>query len=310
MQPGQLRARFYRYRLPFVRPVQFGPHRLPEREGLLLALEGTHGTGWGEIAPLPGFSRETLAEAQDALQGVLSGTLEPEKAPASVRFGLDCARRPYPLEVAEPPIYPLLQGEPGELLNRLEQLRQQGHRRFKLKVARLPHSEELQLLADVARQAPDCQFSLDANGGLQPSEALALADQFKPGQLRYFEEPCAQLEQIQQLAEQGVSVALDEHLDQFSQPFPGLAALVVKPSLVGSIASLEQWIRLARAQGYQAILSSSFESQLGLRHLAQLSLEILPGQEAGLGTANYFQHSLLDAHGYPDLSQLECLWTC
>ena len=49
---------FYRYSLPFRQPLMFKGQRLTNREGLLVSINGQ----WGEIAPLPGFSTETLAE--------------------------------------------------------------------------------------------------------------------------------------------------------------------------------------------------------------------------------------------------------
>ena len=50
----------YRYQLPFTQPLTFHGKVEVAREGLLVRID----KGWGEIAPLPGFSRETLAEAQ------------------------------------------------------------------------------------------------------------------------------------------------------------------------------------------------------------------------------------------------------
>ena len=50
----------YRYQLPFTQPLKFHGHTIQQREGLLLHW----GSSWSEIAPLPGFSRETLEEAQ------------------------------------------------------------------------------------------------------------------------------------------------------------------------------------------------------------------------------------------------------
>jgi len=46
-----------------------GTRTLHERRGLLLRLEGADGAvGWGEAAPLPGFSTETLDEATHRLR--------------------------------------------------------------------------------------------------------------------------------------------------------------------------------------------------------------------------------------------------
>ena len=64
-------ARFdlYRYRLPFTRPLTLGSLTLDHREGLLLKLSGDDGSeGWGETAPLPGFSMESQDEAASQLR--------------------------------------------------------------------------------------------------------------------------------------------------------------------------------------------------------------------------------------------------
>ena len=50
----------YRYQLPLTQPLTFHDQTITQREGLLLHW----GSSWSEIAPLPGFSRETLAEAE------------------------------------------------------------------------------------------------------------------------------------------------------------------------------------------------------------------------------------------------------
>ncbi|MCV6005021.1 hypothetical protein OFO99_36850, partial [Escherichia coli] len=60
--------RVYRYALPLVAPVRVGAGVLRRREGLLVRLEAGGASGWGEAAPLPGFSRETLGEAARTLR--------------------------------------------------------------------------------------------------------------------------------------------------------------------------------------------------------------------------------------------------
>ncbi|CAK8741932.1 o-succinylbenzoate synthase [Sodalis praecaptivus] len=62
------RATLYRYRLPMQPSVVLGNQRFAEREGLLVALDDAGRRGVGEIAPLPGFSRESLADAGAAAQ--------------------------------------------------------------------------------------------------------------------------------------------------------------------------------------------------------------------------------------------------
>ena len=56
----------HRYTLKLARPLR----GLTERSGLLLAITGADGcVGWGEAAPYPGLSQETLDESEAALAG-------------------------------------------------------------------------------------------------------------------------------------------------------------------------------------------------------------------------------------------------
>ena len=98
----------YRYQLPFTQPLTFHGKVEVAREGLLVRI----GDGWGEIAPLPGFSRESLAEAQTeslaCLAQLARGQTMAPRLP-SVQFGLDCARRVWPEQTAAlPDPYPLI----------------------------------------------------------------------------------------------------------------------------------------------------------------------------------------------------------
>lgn len=56
-------AQLYRYRLPMDAGVVLRERRLTTRDGLLVRLSENGREGWGDIAPLPGFSRETLDAA-------------------------------------------------------------------------------------------------------------------------------------------------------------------------------------------------------------------------------------------------------
>src|SRR5215210_9539023 len=64
-----VRFDLYRYSLPFSQPLKLEGTTLYRREGLLLRLAGDDGSeGWGETAPLPGFSMESLVEAAAQLR--------------------------------------------------------------------------------------------------------------------------------------------------------------------------------------------------------------------------------------------------
>ncbi|NNF56972.1 MAG: o-succinylbenzoate synthase [Rhodothermaceae bacterium] len=71
-------ADLFRYRLPLVEPLRFAFGTLAHRAGVLLCLTAEDGTeGWGEAAPLPGYSPDTLddvlAEAPPLLRRYREG---------------------------------------------------------------------------------------------------------------------------------------------------------------------------------------------------------------------------------------------
>ncbi|MGL6054839.1 MAG: o-succinylbenzoate synthase, partial [Vibrio metschnikovii] len=56
-------AKLYQYQLPMDSGVILREQKLTQREGFIVELEQDGQVGRGEIAPLPGFSRESLQEA-------------------------------------------------------------------------------------------------------------------------------------------------------------------------------------------------------------------------------------------------------
>ena len=89
----------YRYELPLSEPVRLKETALRHREGLLIELASDEGAvGWGEAAPLPGFSRESLDEVTGQLRHLAGSTVDFEGAFAreldlapSARFGFELA---------------------------------------------------------------------------------------------------------------------------------------------------------------------------------------------------------------------------
>jgi o-succinylbenzoate synthase len=166
-----------------------------------------------------------------------------------------------------------------------------GHRVIKLKVG------EGTIDNDVARARAACEATgglplrLDANRAWSPGQARAAMLRLKRESLPidYVEEPLAT---GGLLPDAPLPQALDESL--LHAPAEKRAAwldrlpdvVVLKPMLLGFA---ETW-RLAfeaRRRGISAVISSSFESGLGLRHSAALAAGAR--EPAGLGTASWFK---------------------
>ena len=87
-----MKITLYHYALPCQTGVVLRKQPLSIREGLIIQLNQQGKIGLGEIAPLPGFSQESLKEAQSAaIQWALKPHSLWDKLPPSVAFGISCA---------------------------------------------------------------------------------------------------------------------------------------------------------------------------------------------------------------------------
>jgi len=274
---------------------------------VLLRLEAEGASGWGEAAPLSGFSRETPAQAARALQKVLPGLLglDLEEArlprgglPPSARFALELALlgaraaasgRPLP-ELLSPSPQPevevsaLLSGPPETVLEEARRMRAAGYRAFKLKVGGRPVEEDVRLVRSLGEElGGSVTLRLDANRAWEFPEAL----RFAAAGLRflYVEEPLRDPAGLPELVRRGnLPVALDESL--FGMEPEGLAghryarAAVLKPTLLGGLSRTLRFARAARELGMEVAVSSAYESGVGT--LGLLALAAACGAPAGL----------------------------
>jgi len=94
-----------------------------------------------------------------------------------------------------------------------------------------------------------------------------------------------------------IPVALDESL--LSLPFDdvksisGVENLVLKPTMLGGIEKTCQIIRRAKDFALETIVSSSFESSLGIWVLTSLAGSSLHNAVAGLDTLKWFKKDVL-----------------
>lgn len=230
-------------------------YALNGRKGLIVQ----SAIGFGEIAPLPGFSRETFEEARAEIIAVLRGEAEPTLP--SVRWGLACAQKKLksvhlPLSALGP---------------------KPGFTTLKLKLGHLPLQEAIALV----QQNQHFSLRLDCNRAWSLDQALEFVRHFKPTDFLYLEEPVRTFEELIQFSKlTHFPIALDESIHCDWTQIPSLKAIVVKPTIVGAIPTIPPHLDL--------VLSSSYESGLGLLHIAGAVQNDLP---VGLDTV--FQDDLL-----------------
>jgi len=282
------------------------------RTGLLLRLTDADGfEGWGEAAPLPGFSHETIPEIVLQLSHLRTKN-KPNPPPLpftnwypSAKFGLDTALANLQSQKNGLPRYNsarktvlltmLLAGSPEACLHRAEQAVQQGYKAVKLKVGHGKPAQDAALVRSVAAIIGEgCTLRLDANRAWTLKDALLFTEQLHSVSIEYIEEPLKStryLPEFERLT--GMPIALDESLrdrtwDRLQQtPFRPVA-LIYKPMLS---ARPRSWYL---ESGIPVVLSSSFESGVGIQALLALASHIgSPDMPVGLDTYNWLQEDVL-----------------
>lgn len=235
------------------------------REGSLLQ----NGQCYGDIAPLPGFSRESLEEARAEARRVLRTGASPTLP--SVCFAFACASTPLP---------PSLQVRTA-MLDRPEP---EGTV-VKYKVGRLSLEETVALVAKIPK---GFEIRLDFNRKWPLEKLLAFAKHFTPEAFDYLEEPTLSFADLLTFSkETGMPIAVDESI--LAIPYweiPSLKAVVVKPTILGEIPFVPP--------GVDLIFTSAYESGIGLLHIANLAAKHSPEQVHGFDPYSFLQSDVLE----------------
>ncbi|QXX83678.1 o-succinylbenzoate synthase [Providencia sp. R33] len=299
------KAKIYSFSLPMEAGVILRYQRLKTRDGLLVCLQDGDNEGWGEISPLPEFSRETLEEATAETivclnEWVKEGKISDSQLP-SVAFGCSCALAELTGELPKEADYrkaPLCSGDPDDLILSLDTM--EGEKVAKVKVG-LYEAVRDGMVANLLLEAvPELKLRLDANRSWTRAKADGFAKYVNPDyrdRIAFLEEPCKTREEsLQFAADTGINIAWDESVREEGfkvEAQAGVAAIVIKPTLTGSLAYCRSLVEEAHRLGLQAVISSSIESSFGLTQLARVAHWLTPNTIPGLDTVSLIQSQLI-----------------
>lgn len=326
----------YKYHLPFEVPFSSSGTTFNYREGLLLEYKTGDSYFYGEAAPLPGFSDETLQETVQELRKVVQmipPLIEQEDAnelqkfytehelSPSLCFGIDTLFYSLKAFRQSVSVYQLLfeQLPPTRrkinatipidssrvILETVQQYRDRGYGTFKIKVGQnIPR--ELALLAKVRDRHPDVQIRIDANRAWSSSEALQFLAKCDHLSIEYCEEPLKSfnVQSIKEL-QSAVStpIALDEslykiNLQRVLELAPG-TVWIIKPMITGGIKKIIETNRLAHTHEFTTIFTTSLESGVGRTMTAILACGLGSKTHAhGLATGDLFKMDVYDDQAY------------
>ncbi|MEA5452511.1 o-succinylbenzoate synthase [Leptolyngbya sp. CCNP1308] len=298
------------YRRRFAQPLHTAHGPWGWREGLLICLRDSQGrSGYGEVAPIPWFGSETMAEALAfcrAQGGDWRGEEIPDALPAT-QFGLESAQAKLTGQLAgQEPAIPadsvananicgLLPA--GETVVEIASQRlAQGHRTLKWKIGVHPIADEIHWLGQLVKALPpDARLRLDANGGLSLAQAeqwLAVCDRINANPqwatVEYLEQPLPpdQLAAMTALGERyQTAIALDESVatvaqleDCWQRGWRGV--FVVKPAIAGSPQRLQAFCQQHQPR---LVFSSAFETAIGRRAALAIAARCSPSPAPALG---------------------------
>ncbi len=248
------RVKVWQYSIPLRTPLVTAHSTIVKRRGLILRVESDNNlVGFGEIAPLDGFSRENLEEARTAIAAMrrrLEGLAVPTE-PAALRASYigresdrallpslpsgietllaDLAARASGTGLAHwynakashlVPVSAILSGSCADIKGQLSHLLPRGYRAYKLKVGVESLERELEKIAllrdTIGRKAT---LRLDANRAFGFDQAVRFLAAAAQHQIEYIEEPLSsdQHDRLGNLrAESQVPIALDESLSDRS----------------------------------------------------------------------------------------------
>ncbi len=299
-------ASLYAYSLPFAQPMHWRGQSYTARQGYVIQLQDKTGQSyWGEVSPLPGFSRESLSFVEMEIKNyfalwALTGDAPKTVQSPSVAFGLSCAKEMLmegvtaqkirSSEIALPSSYPLLSVD--TLSDYI-----QSTRMFDVKLKVNPQNLDkainvINQSVEHAKQRLRCR--IDANRSLSFAQAVRLVSDIPSSALYYFEEPLSSVAELDEFViKTGAPIALDESLQQATywdecKRLKGVKAWVIKPMLCGGLDDVKNKVDFANAHEIEVVISSVYEGLIGWTQLCILANKVAPNRPAGLDTQKAF----------------------
>ncbi len=321
--------KIFHYKIPLSRQLSVGKATLTNREGFIIKLSDENGNyGLGETAPLEGISVEmpdiVLAQLKSLRQKIsgqsipqnieknnckFSAWLENMPLASSVHFGFESAvlsLKAAALKKSVAHLFSenyqstivingLLQGNRESILKEAERLLRLGYKTLKLKVATRGLSEDIATCnALTSLMAGRAILRLDANKAWDFKDAVEFCKSIDFASVEYIEEPLKDFSETGKFYEETlIPVAVDESLKEHSlreiKSIDGVEIVILKPTILGGFEKISRLAQEAHCYGLHTVITSTFESGIGLRALANLAACFSKHIAVGLDTAKWFK---------------------
>lgn len=323
----------YLYTLPFATPLKTSTQTFQDRKGFILSYQNGDRHFYGEVAPLPGFSKEShndikqiLTRKKEKLNDILisdnpvSNLQESYTAhttPAALQFGLDSLAYQIEAQKSDKSVFEYIFSKTSQKIpvnalvslqdDPIQQIKQHitaGYKTLKCKIG-LDFNRELDQLKKIRAHFPDITIRVDANQAWSLNNAIKNCTNLLELRIEYCEEPLSKNtpSQYEELAQNtDLPIAIDETIAQRSywpNLLPYTEYLIIKPMLIGSFKKNIETKRLANTHNNKVVVTTSLESSVGRYFSGLMAAGIGSVQTAhGLSTGNLFSEDFFEYNSF------------
>lgn len=318
---------YFKYKLPFRTPFKTSSKEYSHREGILLIYKEGNIEAYGDIAPLPGFSSESLDDIRKVLtmnhrsleKSIRGGEgadslslLNRIHSFPSLTFGLDMLLHDLAAKSEGKSLSDYLYGEKAPKLRcnftlpltdtetavtTCREKEQEGFDTVKIKTGK-DFKEELELISAIRDEFSDLKIRIDANGAWSKKEAIDHLQALENLDIEYCEQPVDSSKPDVMAAVREASpvpVAADESVNSKNDAIRLIGEqaadiMILKPMMFGLIREMSVTKQLAASHDIDIVFTTLLESAAGRDVTASLA--------RGLGSSKY-------AHGLATGSLLE-----
>ncbi|MBO6525161.1 MAG: o-succinylbenzoate synthase [Balneolaceae bacterium] len=312
--------RFFKYSIPFKKPFKTASDEFKTREGIVLVFEHEDIQAYGEVAPLPGFSSETLVQTEVILQQnkkfleqaflnndarQIITVLDQIHQFPSLSFGLDILWHDFQSKKEKKSLSDYLFGlkkplvdcntaigiqSEKEMLAHIKQKKEEGFNTFKLKVG-ADFNKEKSALEFIRKTYPDIKLRIDANQAWDKESSVKNLNSIEHLDIEYCEQPVPAPD-IEGLAwvknRTEIKIAADESLGNKKLARELILQnncdlIIIKPALMGLFENITVTKELANTHNIEVVFTTSLDGIVGRKASAILA--------SGLGT-KVFAHGL------------------
>ena len=284
------------------------------RSGFIVEIKYKNYIGFGEIAPLPRYSIETMKEIPWLLEEFKSMKIniidESEvdqvlqaffEAVPSFKFGIETAIYDILSQIKKIPLAQMINPNCPYyiLLNDLyfdsSQSLKSDVIKIKIRTNNIFYIKDL--IEEVLRSNPKCKkVRLDFNGSLDLVRAIRICKEIEEYPIEYIEQPMnnPDLEDYIELKlHSNVSIAIDEHVHNIESAEKVIKSaiadfIIIKPTITGGIKASGKIIKLVQGAKMKVVITSAYESNIGLMACAHIASAYNISGHCGLNTSTLF----------------------